>query len=219
VIGRLNWYNTTELRPGGLIAIAARAVGVIRYNGGHCTAWLISRNHLVTARHCIGDESEASGARAAFNFEGSQSPFWFDCSTLEDSWEDIDTSVLSCAARDGRYPGDVYGTVQLASSDVPSGTKPPIYAIHQNCTGSGCAPTKKFSPGLVLEARYRSAEMSYDADTRGGSSGAPVFLRDGSDGNRVVALHHIGLSEDGVGIANLGVRASALRPYLAPYLD
>jgi hypothetical protein len=72
---------------------------------------------------------------------------------------------------------------------------------------------KKHSPGTVMNAYYSSTDVSYNADTLGGSSGSPVLSE---NSHEVIALHHYGFNKDawGRGTHNSGVRASHVRAAL-----
>ena len=57
--------------------------------------------------------------------------------------------------------------------------------------------------------------LAYLADTEGGSSGAPVFLRDGTD---VIAINHSGWTRRGVPYHNAGSLMSYIVPEIQQYL-
>ncbi|NMO22105.1 trypsin-like serine protease [Pyxidicoccus fallax] len=218
IVGTVNWVSATTLS--GTQRTRSQAVGYLSIPavGSRCTAWLVSRDVIITNNHCIGSASEASGARASFNYEdgvASASRVWYNCGTLIKTWSGDDMTALRCTATNGQLPGDVYGWLTVSSTNAA--TNASIYVVHQNCdyyTTSGCTPTKKSSPGVVKNANYSTTDLSYDADTLGGSSGSPVIS---SSTHQVVGLHHIGLggNSSGRGTANTGVKATRVKARLA----
>lgn len=218
IVGTVNWSSSTTLS--GTTATRAQAVGYLSIPavGSRCTAWLVSRDVIITNNHCIGSASEASGARVSFNYVdgvSSTSRVWYNCGTMIRTWSSDDMTALRCTATNGQLPGDVYGWLTVSSTNAA--TSASIYVLHQNCdyyTTSGCSPTKKYSPGRVLNANYSTTDLSYDADTLGGSSGSPVLS---ATSHQVVGLHHIGLggNSQGRGTANTGVKATRVKARLA----
>lgn len=218
IVGSVDWVNSTSLS--GTPATRAKAVGYLSIpaQGSRCTAWLVSKDVAITNNHCIARSSQAKGARISFNYEegvSSAQRVWYDCSTFVATWKNLDMTAIRCAPLDGVYPGDVQGWLTVASTDAADDSD--IYVLHQNCdyyASSGCAPTKKYSGGAILDANYSSTDASYDADTLGGSSGSPVLS---AATDEVVALHHYGFNGDasGRGTHNSGVRAGEIKPALA----
>lgn len=93
----------------------------------------------------------------------------------------------------------------MAESNAPVNT--PIYVIHQNCQPEGCTATKKYSPGEVRDADYRTYSLLHDADTEDGSSGAPMLS---GSSHQVV-----GLNRGNNNSLNIAETASALKTFLA----
>ena len=220
IVGTVNWSSVTSLSSTSTERTRSRAVGYLSIPsvGSRCTAWLVSNDVAITNNHCIGSSTEAVGAKIAFNYEdgvASTSRIYYDCSTFIKTWTYEDMTALRCKPINGVYPGQTYGYLTVASTNAATGAG--VYVIHQNCdyyTTSGCSPTKKYSPGAVKNGSYNTKELSYDADTLGGSSGSPVLS---STGHTVVGLHHVGVGGDsmGRGTVNLGVKASLVRARLA----
>jgi V8-like Glu-specific endopeptidase len=218
IVGSVDWKSTTSLT--GTQAARANAVGYLSIPaaGSRCTAWLVSDDVIITNNHCIASATAAKGAKASFNYidgVASASRIYYDCSTFIKTWSNLDMTALRCAALNNQKPGQVYGKLTVASTNAA--TNASIYVLHQNCdynTTSGCAPTKKFSPGTILNANYSSTDASYNADTLGGSSGSPVLS---TSTNEVIALHHYGFGGDssGRGTHNSGVRATLIKSALA----
>lgn len=218
IVGSVDWKSSTALS--GTQAARASAVGYLSIPaaGSRCTAWLVSDDVVITNNHCISTSAQAQGAKVSFNYVdgvASGSRVYYDCSTFLKTWSNLDMTALRCAALNGKKPGAVQGKLTVASTNAA--TNASIYVVHQNCdynTTSGCAPTKKFSPGTLLNANYSSTDASYNADTLGGSSGSPVLS---TSTNEVIALHHYGFNGDasGRGTHNSGVRATLIKSALA----
>jgi V8-like Glu-specific endopeptidase len=218
IVGEVNWVSSTTLS--GTAATRANTVAYlsIPQKGSRCTAWLVADDVLITNNHCIARSTEATGAKASFNYidgVSSTGRIWYDCSTFIQTWKDLDMTALRCAALNGQLPGQVYGKLTVSSTNAA--TNASVYVVHQNCdykTSSSCVPNKKYSPGIILNANYSSTDASYDADTLGGSSGSPVLS---AATHEVVALHHYGYNGDtlGRGTHNSGVRATLIKNALA----
>ncbi|HEX5749564.1 MAG TPA: trypsin-like peptidase domain-containing protein [Archangium sp.] len=223
IVGSLNWYNVTELSPTSTQRARSKAVGYLSIpaKGARCTAWLIANDKIVTNNHCIGSSAEAAGARASFNYEegvASTSRIWYDCPTLVRTWTNEDMSVLACKPLNGYYPGQVYGKLTVASSNAANSSS--VYIIHQNCettVDSSCVPTKKYSLGTVLNTNHGAVTLTYNADTLGGSSGAPVLAGTGAaNAHLVIGLHRGGGGDNYSPTAyNVGTEATALKARLA----
>ncbi len=217
IVGAVNWQSTTTLS--GTPAARATAVGYLSIPSinNRCTAWLVSNDLVITNNHCINSAAQAVGARVAFNYVDGvswASRVWYDCSTFVRTWAAYDMTVLRCSPLNGSLPGQVHGFLNISTWNLRNNDS--IYVIHQNCdyyTSPGCDPTRKYSPGKVLNSNYSTYDASYDADTLGGSSGSPVLF---GYNHEVVALHHVGYNRDsnGRGTHNSGVKASYLRAAL-----
>ena len=218
IVGTLNWVSATSLT--GTQRAKSLAVGYLSIPsvGSRCTAWLVSNDVVITNNHCIGSASEAVGARVSFNYEdgvASASRIWYPCATFIKTWSGDDMTALRCSAVNGQLPGAVYGFLTVATTNAATNSS--VYVVNQNCDyylSSGCTPTKKSSPGTVLNGNYSTTDISYNADTLGGSSGSPVIS---TSTNQVVALHHIGIggNSQGRGTANTGVKATRVKARLA----
>jgi V8-like Glu-specific endopeptidase len=223
IVGSVNWSSVTSLSSTSTERTRSKAVGYLSIPavGSRCTAWLVGTDKIVTNNHCIGSSSEAVGAKVSFNYEdgvASTSRIWYDCSIFVKTWSAEDMTVLGCKALNGYYPGQVYGKLTVAPTNAANSSA--MYIIHQNCdynASSGCVPTKKYSPGTVLNTNYSSNELSYNADTLGGSSGSPVLAGAGAaNAHYVIGLHHVGVGSNYSSSSfNTGVEASAIKARLA----
>ena len=187
IIGDLNWQNVSCDLGGTGAARWACAVAYlyIPTRSSRCTAWLAGRDLLATNNHCIGVQADAAGALAIFNYEeGTDAGDWdiFRCENLVATRAGLDLTLLGCEGA----PGDTYGSLPI-DLDLRVEDGDEVLILHQNCDwrgGQPCTPWKKQSGGRVRGAHIEPVMFGHDADTLGGSSGAPV-LHDG----KVVGIH------------------------------
>jgi hypothetical protein len=119
--------------------------------------------------------------------------------------------ALRCPGR----PGAARGVLELEDRLASEGED--VYVLHQNCdyaTDASCAPTKKISRGRVVDV---GVEIAHDADTLGGSSGAPALS---ATSHAVIGLHHVGVGGDasGRGAYNQAVPTTKLLPWLRAHV-
>ncbi|PTL85668.1 serine protease [Vitiosangium sp. GDMCC 1.1324] len=223
IVGSVNWSSATSLSSTSTERARSKAVGYLSIPaaGTRCTAWLVADDKVITNNHCIGSSADAVGAKVSFNYEdgvASADRIWYDCSTFVKTWTAEDMTVIQCKALNGYLPGQVYGKLTVASGNASNSSA--MYIVHQNCDYNAtpsCVPTKKYSPGSVLNTNYSSNELSYNADTLGGSSGSPVLGAAGSTyAHQVIGLHHVGVGSNYSSSSyNTGVEASAIKARLA----
>lgn len=196
IIGSINWVEVTDLAEDSAERMNSHAVAYLSIpaKGTRCTGFLISDDVVMTNEHCIGSASDAAGVVAYFRREaGVPWNQWaqFTCDEFIGNSASLDYALLRCQGS----PGQTHGVVTLAQGNPSSSAS--IYVIHQNCDYyevPGCAPTKKYSPGQLTGTS--GSDFRHNADTLGGSSGSPVFS---SSSHEVVALHHVGVGNDGNG--------------------
>jgi V8-like Glu-specific endopeptidase len=214
IVGELDWSSTTSLPTDSQERARSKAVGHLRYfkegRFKRCTAWLASKDVLITNNHCVGTSEVAAGATVSFNYEDGVSEsnlIKYNCPVLIKTSTSPDITALRCNSLNGKYPGEVYGYLSVAGSDASVAA--PIYVIHQNCdpNAATCTATKKYSPGVVRNANYGTYSQLHDADTENGSSGAPMLS---GSSHQVV-----GLNRGNNTSLNIAEKASALRAFLA----
>ncbi|MEW5847476.1 MAG: serine protease [Myxococcota bacterium] len=212
IVGNVDWVEAGSLPTSNPRRQVASAVAYLSLpaKGTRCTGFLITADVLMTNHHCVSRAQDAAQAYAIFDYMAGVPDSlreYVDCSEFLGADSTLDMALLRCTDR----PGDRHGVVSLSESTPASGDD--IYVVHQNCdyySSPSCDPSKKVSDGTVT-ARS-NLEITYDADTLGGSSGAAVFNAQ----NQVIALHHVGLGGNGMGrgTGNKGVRMSRILPVL-----
>ncbi|WGZ94042.1 MAG: trypsin-like peptidase domain-containing protein [Candidatus Thiothrix putei] len=161
-----------------------RAVALITYNGNtHCSGWLVSKDTLVTAGHCVhgGGSTGRWGATTAFKvypgFSDGYAPYG-SCTPRElystygwvtnaDSNADIGLIKLDCTV------GNSTGYFSYAITDTIDNTAVNINGYPGDKAGGG---QQWGSKGIVLYAT--PTKIHYDNDTTGGMSGSPVWVQD-----------------------------------------
>lgn len=196
IIGTIDWQEVTALATSSPERANSHAVGYLSIpaRGTRCTAFLVAPDVIMTNNHCVPRASDAAGVTISLRRElGVAFSDWatFECGDFIGTDSTLDFTLLRCQGN----PGSVHGVVELDEGVYSSGDG--IYVIHQNCdyyTVPFCAPNKKYSPGGLRSVFTTS--LRHDADTLGGSSGAPVFS---AAHHRVVGLHNAGFGNDGNG--------------------
>jgi len=193
----------------------SRAVARMLVNGsGLCTGWLVgNEGHFLTNNHCISTQGQASNTNYEFMAEGATCAT--DCWQLQCPGTIVTTSgTLIGTSYDYDYalvqlsvnPSATYGFFTLRADGgvlgerlyIPQhpsgwGKKIALYSSHPGDPGHPIVLSKSFSgcgtrPG---------PDMSYYADTQGGSSGSPVVAY--SD-HQIIALHHCGSTSINIGV-------------------
>lgn len=206
IVDGLDWQETSELDKSSPEYRNGLSVALLKIPGmpGGCTAFLINKDTIMTAGHCVQDEEQAEGVTAIFNFErGVPVEKWetYLCDGFLGTWgsgsfSDVDITLLKCKAgpidappAQQKLPGEKWGVVQL--SKQPFRVDDEIYVLHQNCVDSPQPPYsnalcgfheafKKLSRGRVIETPDPQAapfSFTHTADVLVGSSGSPVFNR------------------------------------------
>jgi len=176
----------------------SKVVGILDWGDkrrARCTAFLISPNVVMTNQHCIENSFSTLDARVSFDNGNT----YFSCDDFIGNNQDLDYALLRCEGN----PGKENGYLPL-SNDLPQ-VDEDIYVIHQNCDykegDENCDPTKKLPIGILIEKTDKDNgeydpiasdpnSIAHNADTLGGSSGAPVIFNATGE---VVAIHNSGL--------------------------
>lgn len=177
------------------------AVGRVDLGNGMCTGVLIAPDLVLTAAHCVFDKAtglmrDAQGITFRAGYRDGQSV--------------ADSGVLRAVAHDLYDPGA--GTtadnvrhdaalLQL-SRTIPAMTAAP-FAIFTGAARQGAVSVVSYGQGRAEAPSWqracglldrRGGLMAFDCDVTYGSSGAPVFMKDGNRA-RILTLVSAGLTE------------------------
>lgn len=205
VVGEADFLPVCFLRLG---AARARAVCHLEYElGGRAyvgTGFMVSDELLLTNHHVFPSAEAARGARAFFDYEADErgrqlSPSVF-LAQPERCFLTNARLDFSLVAVDQR-PGARWGVVPLRYS--PPGLRP---GQRVNIVQHPRGQLKQIVVQGNRVVEVGEVALKYEADTEGGSSGAPVFNQSWD----LIALHHLGGQRD-----NVGVRSDRILKYLA----
>lgn len=165
-----------------------------------CTGFMVSENTLLTNHHCVKSQTECNDLKVQFNYHvselGSKSEIsQYSCKKFN---PDFASATLDYAfiQLEGA-PGKTFGKIQLKkpennSQKISNDTK---LLIIQHPAGEPKKITKTNCTvgNIPVDGIISNSDLSHTCDTRGGSSGSPVFDTQGT----LVALHHYGFAEGG----------------------
>ena len=168
----------------------SRAVVYITYNGKqHCTGWMISKNTLITAGHCLYNHKAKSwyntskfafypGRNAGTSPYGSAkaTKVWTDTSYITSGNQKQDWGIIKLNKNIGNTTGWFGLKWQSASYN---GTK---------VTVRGYPSDKKAGQLWTMSGKITSSKannLCYSIDTYGGQSGSPIYLSN----NQVIGIH------------------------------
>ncbi|WP_346622544.1 serine protease [Blastococcus montanus] len=231
--------STTDFLPVGFLDLGRRraeAVAriVVRQPSpdgplvhGRGTGFLVGPDVLMTNHHVLPDIDKARVSTVEFKYELDMLGNELDADVWElvpddlfvtSPFEELDTTLVRVATKDGRAAGEVYGQVALRADPRKVAVDEPVCLIQH--------PDGRRKEVVLFEAKvkelYQEGFLHYSADTLEGSSGSPVFNVTWD----LVALHHRGVIErdeagnyqvkDGqyVYTSNEGVRISAIVDFL-----
>lgn len=191
---------------------SAAVAKLITSRGEVCTAWRVGTdNHMFTAEHCIGKQSELDGSEIWFNYESTS------CGGSQTT-SAVKVSGGSLLARDSSLDYTVFSVNNFSSiSQFPSfgldvGTaavgepifipqhglgQPRQIALESDMNSSGECEVD----AVDLDGYATNSDIGYYCDTATSSSGSPVVS---NLSGKVIALHHFG------GCMNAGVKMSRI---------
>jgi serine protease len=173
-----------------------------------CTGFLVSScsSHFLTNEHCISSQTDVNTLQVRFRYRyttctgstlDSYSTYYGSSFVTDNTYYDFCLLTLSGS------PQNTYGHLGLINGNPVSNEA--IYIIQH----PGGYP-QKFGSGTVYStSAYSGRDFSYYVDTRGGSSGSPVFA-DYED--EVLGLHHYG------GCPNSAVKMNYIYEYIIGYI-
>jgi PKD repeat protein len=209
------WANSNPWEYNRSAAVAK----LITSRGEVCTAWRVGPdNHLFTAKHCLGKQSELDGSEIWFDYESSScggssstSAVKVTGGSLLTKSSSLDFTLFSVSnfSRIAQFPSFGLETSTPAIGEpifIPQHGlgEPRQIAIESDMNSSGQCEVD----ALDLDGYAPGSDLGYYCDTVTSSSGAPVVS---TDSGRVVALHHFG------GCLNAGVKMSAIWPAVRSY--
>jgi glutamyl endopeptidase len=180
----------------------ARAIGLINRNGSlHCTGWLISRDTILTAGHCVHTGGSSGSWYSGLTFragsDGNTAPYG-TCSP-RGTWA-LNGWVNS---RDTRYDA---GIIKL---NCTVGSTVGWFGMWwQSASLNGLSTTVQGYPGDKPSTQWRSRDfvratetekIYYQNDTVGGQSGSPVYQNRASGSSFCVGVCAMAIHTNGVG--------------------
>lgn len=212
-----SYPNTSFTRAGASVGrLTAESPGEIITSGprnAYCTAWLVDRARILTARHCVEGPvgAEPNGdMRVEFGYGWSRRPGRdYRLGSIVAADDVLDFALIDLAVLPGQpQPGDVHGIIRLAATEP---TERPLFVVHHPfgwrqllLKDNTCRRRD------IVEAE--GWQFFHRCDTRQASSGAPIMIyslgrtpgASSSDEPVAVALHTAGLeltTEDSVNLA------------------
>ncbi len=199
------------------------AVGRIEIGrGGYCTGVLIAPNLVLTAAHCVYGYGGKMVTASDLTFRAG----------LRDGTSIAERQVARIAAHDGYDPGRPFGAENIRhdvallelAEPIPTGLADP-FVVHQGATkgqrvsvvsyGQGRDDALSWQRDCGLLWEWKDL-LSFDCNLTYGSSGAPVFVREGRRA-RILTLVSGGHNDKGETVAygmNLAPRVATLKQQL-----
>ena len=187
-----------------------------------CTGFLVGPDLFMTNHHCIHDEFgllPLEDARIYMDYY--QDP------DVDRTRGGVTTGVSAVLRADApkdyallrldKPIGDTYGWLELDTTTVPD-TSQSVKLISHN-RGRSKEIVRRNTEIVDIRADHPlfgvPFALAYLADSEGGSSGSPVFLREGTG---VIAIHHSGWTRRDVPEFNAGSLMSYIVPEIRPWL-
>jgi len=190
-----------------------RSVARLRFvgdDGGYyvCTAFLVTTDLMLTNQHCIASSTELDSALVDFDFDTDNSmPATFRLRELLQTDVALDYALVRLEKPISRPP------LRLDSSLPPDGEQlliiqhpggEPKQVSIRDCKVDGTSVQGRVGLGT---------DFGHQCDTKGGSSGSPVFR---FDTKTVVGLHHLGFDAASQRLINRAVHITRVIADLSP---
>ena len=227
IIGDPDFEKMRDLDPESQDYQLGRKVGMIvtlnrtRDDLYFCTGFLVGPDLFMTNHHCIHDEQgllplgSATGIFMDYYQDGE------DDDTLGGITARVSEVVRADAEKDyallrlDTAIGDTYGWLELDPTIGADASRSVKLISHPQARSKEIV--RHNSEILPITLDDFPHILFYLADTERGSSGAPVFLQDGTG---VIAIHHSGITDRQTGepLANAGSLMSHIVPEIQQYL-
>lgn len=181
----------------------SKAVARLRFVGDDgneylCTAFLVSKDLMLTNNHCVKTAAELKSALADFDYLEGKSPTVSSFKELVITDTSLDYSLLRL-----RTPSS-YTPLQLGAD--PSDNDDLVIIEHpagevKQASIIDCKVAGQSLPGVSGP----DSDFGHRCDTLGGSSGSPVMR-----GGKVVGLHHLGFDPSSRTIVNRAVKINRI---------
>ena len=188
-----------------------------------CTGFLVGPDLFMTNAHCIHDERGLLPLESALIFmdyyqESADDPRRGGLTARVSEILKMDGYKDYALLRLNAPIGNTYGWLELDTTITAPDTNQSVKLIsHPN--GRSKEIVRRNTQIVDIPAGHPLANfpyaIAYLADSEGGSSGAPVFLRDGTS---VIAIHHSGWTFRGDPLFNAGTLMSHIVPEIQQYL-
>ena len=227
VIGDPDFEKMRDLPTDSQDYQLGRKVGMLfirdRFGAGSvCTGFLVGPDLFMTNHHCVYDDFGPHPLQTAF--------------ILMDYYQDIDVdptaggitarvSEIIRADAEKDYAllrldtpiGYTYGWLELDTTTLPNSGQSVKMIAHSDARSKEIVRRNSQIIDIPIGHPLFGVRfaLAYLADSEGGSSGAPVFLQDGTG---VIAIHHSGWTRRGVPYHNAGSLMSYIVPEIQQYL-
>ena len=229
IIGTPDFEKMRDLPPNSRDYLLGTKVGWLvtphRFISGRvwiCTGFLVGPDLFMTNHHCIHDDFgllQVEGARIFMDYY--QEP------EVDRTRGGVTARVLGVLRMDAlkdyallrldKPIGNTYGWLELDTQTRPNSTQSVKLISHPD--GRSKEIVRRNTEIVDIPAGHPLADIpsaiAYLADSEGGASGSPVFLREGTG---VIAIHHSGWTLDGVPTFNAGTLMSYIVPEIEQYL-
>ncbi|MXZ80240.1 MAG: trypsin-like serine protease, partial [Gammaproteobacteria bacterium] len=187
-----------------------------------CTGFLVGPDLFMTNHHCLHDDFgllplERAGIFMDYYQERDVDPTLGGLTARVLGVLQMDARKDYALLRLDRPIGNTYGWLELDTTTRVNSSQSVKLISHPD--GRSKEIVRRNTEIVDIPAGHPLADdpsaIAYLADSEGGASGSPVFLREGTG---VIAIHHSAWSRDGVPTFNAGSLMSHIVPEIEQYL-